>query len=59
MCTVLQHGLARLIGVGQRRGVDVDHLLVALARGAGIYTLVFEPPENAQDGRCRDEECVF
>jgi len=33
---VLEQGLARLIRIGQHLGVDVDHHLVALARGAGI-----------------------
>jgi hypothetical protein len=33
---VLEDGLARLIRIGERRGVDVDHHLIALARGAGI-----------------------
>jgi hypothetical protein len=33
---LFQHGLAGLRGVGQRRGVHVDHHLIPLARGAGI-----------------------
>ena len=33
---VLEDGLARLLRLGQRLGVDVDHHLVAFARGAGI-----------------------
>jgi len=33
---VLEHGVARLIRIGQHLGVDVDHHLVALTRGAGI-----------------------
>ncbi len=32
----VEHGLPRLIRIGQHLGVDVDHHLVALARGAGI-----------------------
>jgi len=32
----LEHGLARSIGIRQHLRVDVDHHLVALARGAGI-----------------------
>jgi hypothetical protein len=37
---VLEDGLPRLIGVRQRRGIDVDHHLVALARGTGIESVV-------------------
>jgi hypothetical protein len=37
---VLEDGLPRLLGIGQRRGVDVDHDLVALARGPGIEPVV-------------------
>ena len=33
---VLEDALTGLLGVGQHGGVDVDHHLVALARGAGI-----------------------
>ena len=44
---VLEDRLARLLGLGQRWGVDVDHHLVALARGAGIEPLV--------QGRLREE----
>jgi hypothetical protein len=33
---VLEHGLARLIRIGQHLGIDVNHHLIALARGAGI-----------------------
>ncbi len=33
---VLEHGLPRLIRIGQHLGIDVDHHLVALVRGAGI-----------------------
>ena len=36
MCAPLENGLAGLIRVGQRRGVDVDHHLVPLSRRAGI-----------------------
>ena len=39
-CAVFQDRLARLIQIGQHLGVDVDHHLVALARGAGIESLV-------------------
>jgi hypothetical protein len=45
-CPVLEHGLAGLIRIGERRGVDMDHDLVALARGAGIEAVV--------KGRLRD-----
>jgi hypothetical protein len=38
--TPLQDGLARLLRIGQHLGVDVDHHLVALARGAGIEAVV-------------------
>ena len=44
---VLEDGLARLLRLGQRRGVDVDHHLVALARRARIEPLV--------QGRLREE----
>jgi hypothetical protein len=37
---VLEDGLARRIGVRQDLGLDVDHDLVALARGAGIEAVV-------------------
>jgi hypothetical protein len=37
---VLEDGLARLIRVRQDFGIDVDHYLVALARGAGIDAMV-------------------
>jgi hypothetical protein len=37
---VFENGLARLIGVRQDFGVDVDHHLVALARSAGIDAVV-------------------
>ena len=37
---VFQNGFTRLIRIGQRLGVDVDHHLVALARGAGIEALL-------------------
>ena len=36
----LEDGLARLIGVRQDLGIDVDHHLVALARGARIDAVV-------------------
>jgi hypothetical protein len=32
----IEHGLPRLIRIGQHLGIDVDHHLVVLARGAGI-----------------------
>ncbi len=44
---VLEYGLARLIGVRQHRGIDVQHYLVALARTAGVEHLV--------KGRLRDQ----
>jgi hypothetical protein len=34
--TVLEDGLARLLRIRQHAGVDMDHHLVTLARGAGI-----------------------
>jgi len=37
---VLEHGLAGRVGVRQHGRVDVDHDLVALARGAGIDPVV-------------------
>jgi hypothetical protein len=37
---VLEDRLARLIGVRQHLGIDVDHDLVTLARGAGIEVVV-------------------
>jgi hypothetical protein len=36
----LEDGLARRLGVRQDLGIDVDHDLVALPRGAGIEALV-------------------
>jgi hypothetical protein len=36
----LEDGLAGLLRVGQRLGVDVDHHLVPLARRAGIEPLM-------------------
>ncbi len=33
---VFEDGLAGLIGVGEGRGVDVDHYLVSLAGGTGV-----------------------
>ncbi|MEK7444133.1 MAG: hypothetical protein AABZ70_04690 [candidate division NC10 bacterium] len=44
---VLEDRLARLIRIGQRLGVDVDHHLIALARGAGI--------EPVMEGRLREQ----
>ena len=44
---VLEDGLAGLIRIRQHRGVDVDHDLVALARGAGIELVV--------EGRLREQ----
>lgn len=35
-CAAVEHGLARLIRIGQHLSIGVDHYLVALARGAGI-----------------------
>ena len=37
---VFEDGLARLLGVRQDFGVDVDHHLVALARGARVEAVV-------------------
>src|SRR5215813_12934614 len=37
---ILEHRLAGLIGVGQHGGIDVDHDLIALARGTGIDPVV-------------------
>jgi len=48
---VLEDRLPRLIRIGQRRGVDVDHHLVALARGAGIEPLMV-PPHRALERPC-------
>ena len=48
---VLEHRLTGLIWIGQSRGVDVDHDLMAFARRAGIHPVM-------QD-RFRDEgQCV-
>jgi len=43
---VLEHGLARLIRIGQHLGIHVDHDLIALARGAGIEVV---------EGRLREQ----
>jgi hypothetical protein len=40
VCAPLEDGLAGLLRVRQRRGVDVDHHLVPLSRGAGIDPVV-------------------
>jgi hypothetical protein len=40
MLAVLQHRLARLIGIGQHGRIDVDDDLVPLARGAGVQVVV-------------------
>jgi hypothetical protein len=37
---VLEDGLAGLRGVGQHRRIDVDHHLIAFARGSGIEPVV-------------------
>ena len=37
--TAIEHGLPRLIRIGQHLGIDVNHYLVALARGAGIEVM--------------------
>jgi hypothetical protein len=37
---LLEHGLARLIRISERRSVDVDHDLIALARRARIEPVV-------------------
>jgi hypothetical protein len=38
--TALEGGLPRLLRIGQRRGVHMDHHLVALPRGAGIEAVM-------------------
>ncbi|HEV8150895.1 MAG TPA: hypothetical protein VGP61_11975, partial [Gemmatimonadales bacterium] len=43
----LEHGLAGLLRIGERRGIDMDHHLVALARSAGIEPMV--------EGRLREQ----
>jgi len=45
---VLEHGLPRLIRIGQHRGIDVDHHLVALTRGAGIEVVQGRLREQSQ-----------
>ena len=40
MPPVLEDGLAGLIRVRQRRGIDMDHHLVPLSRGSGIELMV-------------------
>ncbi|MEX2220403.1 MAG: hypothetical protein WEG40_01275, partial [Candidatus Rokuibacteriota bacterium] len=52
MAPLFQHGLAGLIRIRERRGGDVDHDLVALARGAGIE-LVVESRFREQGQRVR------
>ena len=47
MSTPLEDGLARRLRIGQHLGVDVDHHLVALPRGAGIEAVV--------EGRLREQ----
>jgi hypothetical protein len=37
---VLQHGLAGRLGIRERRRVDMDHDLIAMARCTGIDTVV-------------------
>jgi hypothetical protein len=37
---LLEHGLARVIGIGQHRSVDVDDDLVARARRAGVEVVM-------------------
>jgi hypothetical protein len=37
---VLQHGLAGRLGIRERRRVDMDHGLIAIARCTGIDTMV-------------------
>mgnify|MGYP003694201453 CR=1 FL=1 len=44
---VLEHGLAGLLRIGERRRIDMDHHLVALARRAGIKPVV--------EGRLREQ----
>ena len=44
---VLEHGLAGLLRIGEHRGIDMDHDLVALARRAGIEPVV--------EGRLREQ----
>ena len=52
MSAILEDGLARVIRIGQRRGVDMHHDLVALARRAGIE-LVMERRLRDQRQRVR------
>jgi hypothetical protein len=40
VCAVLEHRLARRLGVGQHRGIDVDDDLVLVSRDAGIGSTV-------------------
>ncbi len=44
----IEHGLARLIRIGQHLGIDVDHHLIALARGAGIEVVKGRLREQGQ-----------
>jgi len=45
---VLEHGLARLIRIGQHLGIDVNYHLVALARGTGIEVVKGRLREQGQ-----------
>ena len=45
---VLEHGLPRRIRIGQHLGIDVDHHLVTLARGAGIEVVKGRLREQGQ-----------
>jgi len=46
--TPLQGRLARLIRIGQHLGIDVNHHLIALARGAGIEVVKGRLREQGQ-----------
>jgi len=45
---VLEHRLPRRIRIGQHLGIDVDHHLVTLARGAGIEVVKGRLREQGQ-----------
>jgi hypothetical protein len=48
VCTAIEYGLARLIWIGQHLGIDMDHHLVALARGTGIEVVQGRLREQGQ-----------
>ena len=64
MCAAFQDRLARLFGVGQDLGVDMDHHLVPRPRGTRIkplmegrlYTLLFGLPGSVRVERHSEEE---